>query len=110
MDSPLILKSKQFALAVRNGSKPPREMFIKLCGDTHNLCRLFVCSGRRGRRLPVAIVLRFDRVGRREPPPTDVVSVKFQLIMKNTASQKALTFKRRKAQQGSRKTQQVLWD
>ena len=26
--------------------------------------------GRRGRRLPVAIALRFDRVGRREPPPT----------------------------------------
>ena len=28
-------------------------------------------AGRRGRRLPVAIVLRFDRVGRREPPPTN---------------------------------------
>ena len=27
--------------------------------------------GRRGRRLPVAIALRFDRVRRREPPPTD---------------------------------------
>ena len=34
------------------------------------LRRLLVCSGRRGRRLPVAIVLRFDRVGRREPSPT----------------------------------------
>ena len=34
----------------------------------YNLCCLFVCSGHRGRRLPVAIVLRFDRVGRREPP------------------------------------------
>ena len=32
-----------------------------------NLRRLFVCVGGRGRRLPVAIVLRFDRVGRREP-------------------------------------------
>ena len=27
--------------------------------------------GRRGRRLPVAIALRFDLVRRREPPPTD---------------------------------------
>ena len=27
-------------------------------------------TGGRGRRLPVAIVLRFDRVGRREPAPT----------------------------------------
>ena len=27
-------------------------------------------TGGRGRRLPVAIVLRFDRVGRREPFPT----------------------------------------
>ena len=35
-----------------------------------NLCRMFVYLGRRGRRLPVAIVLRFDRVGRREPAPT----------------------------------------
>ncbi len=27
---------------------------------------VFICAGGRGRRLPVAIVLRFDRVGRRE--------------------------------------------
>ena len=31
--------------------------------------RLKIMGG-RGRRLPVAIVLRFDRVGRREPSPT----------------------------------------
>ena len=38
----------------------------------YNLCCLFVCSGHRGRRLPVAIVLRFDRVSRREPSPTGI--------------------------------------
>ena len=31
-------------------------------------------AGRQGRRLPVAIVLQFDRVGRREPPPTGLVT------------------------------------
>ena len=38
----------------------------------YNLCCLFVCSGHRGHRLPVAIVLRFDRVSRREPSSTGI--------------------------------------
>ena len=49
-----------------------------LFGISVKACALFLCYalfyfvfvGRRGRRLPVAIVLRFDRVGRREPSPT----------------------------------------
>ena len=57
-----------------------REMFDKLRGEPHYLRHSFVCSGGRGRRLPVAIVLRFDRVGRREPAPTELCHT-FRLVV-----------------------------
>ena len=61
----------EFYTARRSGRKTCSGLVERyVCSRGRSPTRGRPYSGRRGRRLPVAIVLRFDRVGRREPSPT----------------------------------------